>query len=63
MWRSADVGDEALRDHGRVVRCADAVPATVEVGTATLTFQSCTLATLDYTFTGGSSTGARAELR
>ena len=33
-------------------------PTTVPVGTATLTFQSCTAATLDYTFTGGSSAGA-----
>lgn len=38
------------------------VPATVEVGTATLTFQSCTVATLDYTFTGGSSPGAAGRI-
>ena len=31
---------------------------TVAVGTATLTFQSCSAATLAYTFTGGSSAGA-----
>ena len=29
-----------------------------QVGTATLTFQSCSAATLDYSFTGGSSAGA-----
>jgi hypothetical protein len=37
-------------------------PATVAVGTATLTFQSCTVATLDYTFTGGSSAGASGRI-
>jgi hypothetical protein len=37
-------------------------PATVAVGTATLTFQSCTAATLDYTFTGGSSAGASGRI-
>ena len=39
------------------------VPATVAVGTATLTFLSCTAATLDYTFTGGSSAVLRAGSR
>ena len=38
------------------------VPPTVEVGTSTLTFQSCTTATLDYTFTGGSSAGAAGHI-
>jgi len=37
-------------------------PATIEVGTATLTFQTCTAATLDYTFTGGSSAGAAGSI-
>jgi Right handed beta helix region len=32
-------------------------PATVPVGSATLTFQSCTSATFAYVFTGGSSSG------
>jgi hypothetical protein len=32
-------------------------PATVPVGSGTLAFQSCTAATLNYTFTGGTSSG------
>ena len=32
------------------------------VGTATLTFTSCTAATLDYTFTGGSSAGTSGRI-
>jgi len=37
-------------------------PATVAVGTATLAFQSCAAATLDYSFTGGSSSGAAGKI-
>ena len=38
------------------------VPTTVTVGMATLTFQSCTAATLDYAFTGGSNAGAAGRI-
>ena len=37
-------------------------PATVVVGTGTLTFQSCTSATLSYTFTAGSNGGQAGTL-
>ena len=33
------------------------VPVTVQVGTGTMAFQSCSAATFSYTFTGGSSSG------
>jgi len=47
---------------GGLFDAAAPVPATVEVGTATLTFKSCTAATLDYNFTGGSSRGAAGRI-
>jgi hypothetical protein len=37
-------------------------PATVAVGSATLAFQSCTAATLTYSFTGGSSAAASGAI-
>lgn len=37
-------------------------PKSVKVGTATLTFQSCSTATLNFTFTGGSSSGASGTI-
>jgi hypothetical protein len=37
-------------------------PATVTVGSGTLTFQSCSAATFDYAFTGGSSKGASGTI-
>jgi hypothetical protein len=37
-------------------------PNTVAVGTATLTFQSCTAATLSFSFTGGSNAGANGSI-
>ena len=37
-------------------------PVTAVVGTATLKFQSCTAATLDYSFTGGSNEGAAGRI-
>ena len=54
---AVDSGDD-LRDHRRDVRHADAGgPKTVAVGTGTMTFQSCSAATFNYSFTGGSSNG------
>jgi hypothetical protein len=38
-------------------------PSTLAVGTATLAFQSCTDATLQYQFTGGSSAGASDTIK
>ena len=37
-------------------------PGTVPAGTATLAFQSCSAATLDYSFSGGSSAGATGRI-
>jgi uncharacterized protein YkwD len=37
-------------------------PTTVSVGTATVTFTSCTAATITYNFTGGSSAGASSTI-
>ena len=47
---------------GGLFDAAPPVPTTNEVGTATLTLQSCTAATLDYTFNGGSSAGAAGRI-
>ena len=38
------------------------IPSTVAVGSATLAFQSCTDATLSYSFTGGSNSGASGTI-
>jgi hypothetical protein len=38
------------------------VPNTVVVGSGTLAFQSCSDATLSYTFTGGSNSGASGTI-
>ena len=38
-------------------------PSTVAVGSATLAFQSCTNATLSYSFTGGSNSGASGTIQ
>ena len=40
----------------------DPAPRTVEVGAGTVTFQSCSSATLSFGFTGGSSSGAAATI-
>lgn len=37
-------------------------PSSVPVGTGTLAFQSCSAATFDYSFTGGSSSGAAGRI-
>jgi hypothetical protein len=42
---------------GRFDAVTNPAPGTVAVGTGTLTFQSCSAATLAYTFTAGSSSG------
>ena len=47
---------------GGVFNAAAPAPSTVVVGTGTLTFQSCSGATLDYNFTGGSSAGASGAI-
>jgi hypothetical protein len=39
------------------------IPSTVAVGSATLEFQSCTDATLSYSFTGGSNSGASGTIQ
>ena len=38
------------------------LPHSVAVGSATLAFQSCSAATLTFTFTGGSSAGATGTI-
>jgi hypothetical protein len=47
---------------GGTFSAISAAPNTVPVGTATLTFQSCTQATLAYQFTGGSSGGLSGHI-
>ena len=39
------------------------IPSTVAVGSATLTFQDCSDATLNYSFTGGSNSGASGTIK
>ena len=41
---------------------APTVPHTVQVGTGTMTFQTCASATLNFNFTGGSSSGASGTI-
>jgi hypothetical protein len=41
---------------------APTAPHSVTVGTGTIAFQTCTTGTLNFTFTGGSSSGANGTI-
>jgi mono/diheme cytochrome c family protein len=47
---------------GGMFNASTPAPATVVVGSGTLVFQSCSSATLNFTFTGGSSSGASGTI-
>jgi hypothetical protein len=59
---SRSVPVQIFQTTGGAFNATAPAPTTVPVGSGTLAFQSCTSATLNYNFTGGSSSGASGTI-